>query len=90
MAAGRVYRFDYIDPSATVGVYHHGYGIQDAVAYSAVVYVENSNWPDVSIDMTQTRVNRHVDGTVARTVWVTNSSWNSPCTVDILIIVESF
>jgi hypothetical protein len=90
VAARLIYRFDYIDPLATVGVYIHGYQTNEAVVYSAVVYVENSYYPDVSIDMTQTRVNRHVDGTVARTVWVTNVSGNSACTVDILDISEFY
>ena len=93
MAARREYRFDYIAPNAGTGVFIHGYDNTEAVSYSAVVYAgsgEGVPFPLGHIRMTQTEVHRHVDGTVARTVNVQNLAPFNSCTVDILVLSESF
>lgn len=92
MTAIKEYKWDYIAPGATVGVYIHGYLDNEAVAYSAVVYGlrgEDYFLRFGSINLTQERVDRHIDGTIARTVWVQNLQNFNPCSVDLLSIVET-
>ena len=100
MAASLAYRFDYIAPSASASVYRHGYSDNQAVNYSAVVYVGSVVLgagfvtlpaPETGhISITQGETFRHVDDTVARKVYVQNHSPFNSCAVDILEIVEEF
>jgi hypothetical protein len=92
MAAWREYTWDYIAPGATVSVYIHGYAVNEAVAYSAVVFPLDGEayYPLGNISMTQTEVFQHSDGTVARKVFVQNLAPFNPCEVYLNILAESF
>ena len=85
MAANLEYRFAFIDAGASASVFIHGYPNNMAVAYSAVVFpVHNAAYiPLGRINMTQSEVTRHVDGTIGRTVNVQNLAPFNPCSVDI-------
>jgi hypothetical protein len=91
MAAGVVYRFDYIAPNSGDNVFIHGYLDNQAVAYSAVVYAgAGVNNPIGACSITQGETYRHVDGTIGRKVYVQNLAPFNSCTVDILQTVETF
>lgn len=93
MSAARVYRFDYIAPNGGNNVFIHGYSNNDAVSYSAVVYPGSGDGvpnPAGHMTMTQGETFRHVDGTVARKVYVQNLAPFNSCTIDIVEMVESF
>jgi hypothetical protein len=93
MAAWREYRFDYIAPNAGASVFIHGYSHTQAVSYSAVVHPGSGPGvlnPKGHINMTQGEAFRHVDGTDARLLKVQNLAPFNSCTVDILILSESF
>ena len=93
MAANLAYRFDYIAPNGSTSVFLHGYSNNEAVNYSAVVYAgfgEGVPFPKGHATVTQGETFRHVDGTVARKVYVQNNAPFNSCTVDILQQVESF
>jgi hypothetical protein len=89
MAASLAYRFDYIAAGASAGVFLHSYSDNEAVIYSAVVY-DNVSPHAGRINMTQGETFRHVDGTVARTVYIQNlDTSGNPFRVDILQIIET-
>jgi hypothetical protein len=92
MAAWKEFSFDFIDSNASASVFIHGYGNNESVAYSAVVYALQGDayYPLGHISMTQSEVYRHVDGTVARVVSVQNLAPFNPCAVDINILAESY
>lgn len=93
MAARLRYRFDYIAPNGSASVFMHGYSNRQAVSYSAIVYAGSGAgvpFPAGRINMTQGETYRHVDGTVARKVYVQNLAPFNSCTVDILEIIETF
>jgi hypothetical protein len=93
MAARRIYRFDYIAPNASNSLFIHGYSDTQAVNYSAVVYAgfgDGVPFPLGHINITEGETYRHVDGTVARKVYIQNLAPFNSCTVDILDIVEEF
>jgi hypothetical protein len=94
MAASRIYRFEFIAPGETGRVFIHGYSEKDAVNYSAVVsgidVPQVLSGPLGHINITQGETFRHVDGTVARMVYVENLAPSNPCLVDILEVRESF
>jgi hypothetical protein len=92
MSAWTEYRFGYIAPNASAGVYIHGYSNRQSVTYSAVVYALSGDayYPLGKIKMTQDITVRHVDGTVAREIWVQNLAPFNPCAVDLNIMSESF
>lgn len=93
MAARRVYRFDYIAPNSGAGVFIHGYGNQETVSYSAVVYAGFGAgvWnPLGHATLSEGEVFRHVDGTVARRLHVQNNAPFNSCTVDINQTTERF
>jgi hypothetical protein len=92
MPAQRVYRWDYIAPAGSADVFIHGYSNKEAVTYSAVVwggYARDVPYPLGHIIMTQADTYRHVDGSVARKVYVKNAASFNPCSVDLLSISES-
>jgi hypothetical protein len=91
MSASKVYQWNYIAPGATVGVYVHGYGNNEATVYSAVVYPLQGDayTPLGKINLTQGIVVRHVDNTVAREAWVQNLAPFNPCAVHLDVIRES-
>jgi hypothetical protein len=92
MAAWREFRWDYIGPGASVSVYIHGYSANETVVYSAVVYpLEGDAYiPLGHVNLTQTEVYQHVDGTVAHKVYVQNLASFNPCEVDINVMAEGF
>jgi hypothetical protein len=92
MAAQLVYTFRYIAPNAGSNIFIHGYSDRDAVNYSAVVYAlpGDAYYPVGHINLTQGETFRHVDGTVARKVYVQNLTPFNPCAIDILQTVETY
>ena len=93
MAANLEFRIDYIAPGASAGVFIHGYANNQAVAYSAVVYAgfgDGVPFPLGRVNLTQGEVLRHVDGTIGRTVNVQNLAPFNSCTVDVLVLWDSF
>jgi hypothetical protein len=89
MAALVEYRWDLIHANETVSVFIYGYADNDAVNYSAVVYGGYAPFDIGHIKITQGETFRHVDGSVARTVYVENLASNFS-KVDLLAINESF
>jgi hypothetical protein len=87
MPAEQVYRWGFIAPGATVSVYIHGFPPTWAVVYSATPY-SLELWPVGSINLTQGKVDIHVDGTIARTAWVQNLDHSNPCEVLLYILYE--
>jgi len=92
MAAQLVYRFNYIGPNSGNNVFIHGYSNRDAVNYSAVVYPLSGDayYPLGHANLTQGETFRHVDGTVARKVYVQNLAPFNPCVIDVLQMSETF
>ena len=92
MAAQLVYTFDYIAPYAGGNLFIHGYSDRNAVNYSAVVYALSGEayYPAGHMNLTQGETFRHVDGTVARKVYVQNLAPFNPCAIDILQIAETY
>jgi hypothetical protein len=72
-----VFRWPWIDGHATVGVFIHGYGDDDYAGFM-VKPTLNSNVPSgavtVKAQLTEGETHHHVDQTVARTIWVENTS----------------
>lgn len=71
----QLFAWSHIDPHTTVGVFVHGYRKDDYASYSIVPRL-SSNVPSgsfhVAAQMTLGETSVHVDGTVARTVFVEN------------------
>lgn len=88
MPAYTAYRFDYVDPYATVAVYIHGFSPKTAMVYSITPYVENSNWSNVSATLRQGETYVHVDGTWARLATV-QSTFQGPTTVDVNVLYDN-
>lgn len=72
-----VFRWHQLVWNENVGVFIHGYGDDDYAAFMAKPRL-NSNVPpgavQVKAQLTEGETHRHVDGTVARTIWVQNKS----------------
>ncbi len=93
MPANLVFRFDYVAPNGSTSLFIHGYSNREAVNYSAVVYAGSGPgvlFPRGHIKLTQGETFRHVDGTVARKVYIQNVAPFNSCTVDVLETVENF
>jgi hypothetical protein len=75
--AQKLYEWISIDPHTTVGAYIHGYSDTDFVTFS-IIPTLHSNEPSgavqIQAQMSPQWTGRHVDGTVARVVSVTNNS----------------
>lgn len=73
----KLYTWHFIDAHTTVGAFIHGYSDDQFVAYS-IVPTLSSNEPPAAIQIqagfSLQWTGRHVDGTVARLVYVTNDS----------------
>ncbi len=72
-----VYQWVSIDPHATVGLWIHGYSFDEFVTYSITARLHANVPPgavDVKARMSIDDVGPHVDGTVGRTIHVTNNS----------------
>lgn len=93
MAAQKVFGFPFIAANSSTSVFLHGYSNTQAVSYSAVVTGLSAPGvlnPAAHIILTQGETFRHVDGTVARKVYVQNLAPFNPCAVDILQLIDSF
>ena len=93
MSASVVFRFDYVAPNSSTSLFIHGYSTKEAVNYSAVVYPGSGPgvlFPLGHINLTQGDTYWHVNGTVARKVFIRNLAGFNSCAVDILHTVESF
>jgi hypothetical protein len=92
MPASVVYHWDYIRPDDWANVYIHGFSDNWAVVYSAVVYPITSDgpppWGQIQVYGEEV-VSRHVDGTIARRVYIHNVSIN-PVAVDLSILYDSY
>src|SRR5436190_277212 len=76
MAGQALYQWDYIAPFATVKAYVHGYGDRTAQTFSIVPFqYESASGLTQRVTLTQGSVKRHVDGTVARELWVKNETF---------------
>ena len=89
MAAWVVYRWDLIQANETVSVFIHPYADNETANYSAVVYGGYAPFDIGHINITQGETFRHVDGTVARKVYVENLASNFS-KVDLLETYERF
>jgi hypothetical protein len=81
MAVRKDYFFHSISPGVTASVFIHGYTTDEAVAYSVIPF-ENARdpfggTPFLSVALSVGNTERHVDGTVARTVFVHNNAFSN-------------
>ncbi len=93
MAAQLIYKWGHIEPNAGVSVLCWGYSDRRAVNYSAVVYTGSGPgvlFPQGHILIGQGETFRHVDGTVARKVYIRNLAPFESCSVDLLQMAEEF
>ena len=95
MSAFIGYSFGFIEPGATVGVYLHGFPV-DQFASIDVRAVQSPARPSAfqaSADVQLPSVAQHVDGTLAHTIIVTNTSVSNgaPPTpvVNVAVFLES-
>lgn len=75
--AQKLFEWISIDPGTTVGAYIHGYSDDEFVTYSIIPHLhtnEPSGAITIQAEMSLQWTGRHVDDTVARLVYVTNSS----------------
>lgn len=70
------YSFGFVEPGATVGIYLHGFpsdqfgGIDVRAQHSPA----RPSAFQASVDVDAHAVAEHVDGTLAHTIWITNTS----------------
>ncbi|MDA4117879.1 MAG: hypothetical protein OK455_05990 [Thaumarchaeota archaeon] len=88
MPAQEAYQWTYVAPGSTVSVYLHGFPATWAVVFSATPFSLELS-PVGSIDLTQGKVDIHVDGTIARTAWVQNLDPAHPVDVILYVIYEN-
>jgi hypothetical protein len=76
LPAFKAYLWFGVNPGTTVGLYNHGWSDNEAGVWSAIGWYDNAAPGTKKVELTvgQGRVYRHVDGTVARTGYVTNNS----------------
>lgn len=91
MAAGIQYTWSWIAPGARVSVFIHGFSPREAVLFSASPYALSGDayYPLGSCRLEQGDSLMHVDGTIGRTVTVTNLAPFNPCMVELSAIVEA-
>jgi hypothetical protein len=93
--ATEVFRFHQLLWDETVGLFIHGYGDSEFADY-AIVPTLASNVPSgavqVQAQLTDDVTSRHVDGTVARTIWIQNRSVGPQPFISVRVIdfTESF
>jgi hypothetical protein len=72
-----LFRWEFIGADATVGLFVHGYGDDDYAGFM-VKPTLRSNVPPATVtvkaQLIEGETHRHVDGTVARTIFVHNTS----------------
>ncbi len=77
MSSNVVYRYFQFEPHSSRGLFIHGYSDTEAVDYCLVVARLGGAETGGPITITQGETYRHVDGTVARKVYIANPtpSW---------------
>jgi hypothetical protein len=81
-----------IAANSSMSWFIHGYGPNDAVTYSIVVFPGTGAgvpFPAGHATLTQGEHFQHVDGTFARKIYITNNAPFNSCDVHVLSIVES-
>lgn len=90
MGARLAYRFHYIAPNQEAAVFYHG--LSDGFTmFSLRVFAGSGagvNNPVGRASMRQDEFYRHVDGTMARKVYVRNLAPFNSCTADLLLLEE--
>lgn len=89
------YSFGFIEPGQTVGVYLHGFPLNDFAAIDVHVYRSTARpgafGPSADIDAHS--VGQHVDFTLFHSIWVTNTSTSNgaaPIPVaDVTVLLET-
>ena len=93
MSATKEFFFESIAPGMTASVFIHGYADDEAVAYSLVPFEHVrepfGGPPLLVVSLTVGDTQRHVDGTVARTISVHNNAGFNDCSVQVLAIREN-
>ncbi len=89
--AGLAYHYYMLDSGESFDLLIHGIQDFEWVVFSASIsyWSESGNPASGIVDMTQTRVLRHVDGTIGHILHVTNVGTDLT-TVDISVAVESY
>lgn len=93
MAAGLMYRFNYIAPNSSATLFLHGWGLREAVNFSIVAYAGSGNgvlYPVGHATLVEGETKMHVNGTQGRFLHVRNNAPFNSVTVDILAQWESF
>jgi len=77
MSVSNLFHFNEIGPGQKVGLFVHGYTELDFSAY-AIIPSLHANVPPAAVTVTaqlsEGPTSRHVDGTVARTIFIENQS----------------
>jgi hypothetical protein len=82
-----------VAPNGTFNQFVHGFGDRQAVSFSVVVSGESAPGvlnPLGRVRFTSDETLRHVDGTIGRTIFITNLAPFNPVIVDILAQIDSF
>jgi hypothetical protein len=93
MAAVRAFRWDFIAANSSANLFLHGMRNNEAVSFCIVVFAGSGAGvpnPAALATLTEGQTLRHVDGTVARRFHVQNNAPFNSCTVDLLMIRETF
>lgn len=95
MSVANLFVFNQLVWDEKVGLFIHGYGDNDFASY-AIVPTLHSNEPSgavsVKAQLTEDVTSRHVDDSVARTIWIQNKSLGPQpfISVSVLEFKESF
>lgn len=90
MPATLVYRFNYIAPNSEASVFFHGLS-EGFTTFSLRVFAgfgDGVPHPAGRASMRQDEFYRHVDGTMARKVYVRNLAPFNSCTADLLLFEQ--
>jgi hypothetical protein len=90
MSAQLAYRFDYIAPNSEASVFFHGLS-EGFTSFSLRVFAgpgDGVPFPVGRASLRQDEFYRHVDGTMARKLYVRNLAPFNSCTVDLLLLEQ--
>ena len=88
MPARVVYRFNYIAPNAATNIFFHGLS-EGFTSFSLRVYAgpgDGVPYPVGRASMRQDEFYRHVDGTMARKIYVQNLAPFNACIADLILL----
>ena len=91
MSASLAYRFSYIAPNSETSVFFHGLG-EGFTAFSLRVFAGFGAGvlnPVGRASLRQDEFYRHVDGTMARKLYVRNLAPFNSCTADLLLLQQA-